>query len=41
VKDVERLKDEGNIKFKLGNLEEAVEKYGEALDVSFSLSLAL
>src|ERR1700685_4375612 len=39
VKDVERLKDEGNIQFKLGNLEEAVGKYGEALDVSFSLSL--
>lgn len=33
VKDVERLKDEGNIAFKMSNLEEAVEKYTEALDV--------
>ncbi|KAJ7460673.1 hypothetical protein FB451DRAFT_1096425 [Mycena latifolia] len=32
VKDVERLKEEGNNAFKLGRLEEAIEKYGEALD---------
>lgn len=34
VKDVERLKEEGNTAFKAGILEEATEKYGEALDVS-------
>src|ERR1700761_6366392 len=33
VKDVERLKDEGNTAFKVGRLQEAIEKYGEALDV--------
>lgn len=33
VKDVERLKEEGNSAFKLGRLEEAIEKYSEALDV--------
>ncbi|KAF7309458.1 hypothetical protein MIND_00316600 [Mycena indigotica] len=32
VKDVERLKDEGNAAFKTGRLEEAVGKYGEALE---------
>ncbi|KAI0923347.1 hypothetical protein AcW1_006333 [Taiwanofungus camphoratus] len=32
VKDVERLKEEGNTAFKAGILEEATEKYGEALD---------
>ncbi|KAJ7597541.1 hypothetical protein C8J56DRAFT_818164 [Mycena floridula] len=32
VKDVERLKDEGNTFFKGGQLEQACEKYGEALD---------
>ncbi|KAJ7281964.1 protein prenylyltransferase [Mycena rebaudengoi] len=32
VKDVERLKEEGNSAFKLGKLEEAIAKYGEALD---------
>ncbi|KAJ7746729.1 hypothetical protein DFH07DRAFT_962814 [Mycena maculata] len=32
VKDVERLKEEGNAAFKMGRLEEAIEKYGEALD---------
>ncbi|KAF9068374.1 hypothetical protein BDP27DRAFT_1327241 [Rhodocollybia butyracea] len=32
VKDIERLKDEGNIAFKAGRLEEAVEKYTEALE---------
>ncbi|KAJ7113663.1 hypothetical protein C8R43DRAFT_1039629 [Mycena crocata] len=32
VKDVERLKEEGNAAFKMGRLDEAIEKYGEALD---------
>ncbi|KAJ7065365.1 hypothetical protein C8F01DRAFT_1125375 [Mycena amicta] len=32
VKDVERLKDEGNTAFKAGRLQEAVDKYGEALE---------
>jgi DnaJ homolog subfamily C member 7 len=34
VKDVERLKDEGNAAFKTLRLEEAVNKYTEALEVS-------
>ena len=33
VKDVDRLKDEGNAAFKAGRLEEATRKYGEALEV--------
>ncbi|KAF9035604.1 hypothetical protein BJ165DRAFT_1533588 [Panaeolus papilionaceus] len=32
VKEVERLKEEGNTAFKLGNLAEAVEKYTECLE---------
>ena len=36
VKDVERLKEEGNTAFKAGKLNEAVEKYTEALDVSIA-----
>ncbi|OBZ73547.1 DnaJ subfamily C member 7 [Grifola frondosa] len=32
VKDVERFKEEGNVAFKSGRLEEAVERYGEALE---------
>lgn len=36
VRDVERLKEEGNSAFKAGKLDEAVEKYSEALDVSYS-----
>ncbi|TBU30990.1 protein prenylyltransferase [Dichomitus squalens] len=32
IKDVERLKEEGNVAFKSGKLEEAAQKYGEALD---------
>src|SRR5882762_1499147 len=39
IKDVERLKDEGNAFFKSGRLQEAVEKYGEALDVSTNVRL--
>ena len=33
VKDVDRLKDEGNVAFKAGQLQTANEKYTEALDV--------
>lgn len=33
VKDVERLKDEGNLAFKTARLRDAVEKYTEALEV--------
>jgi DnaJ family protein C protein 7 len=33
VKDVERLKEEGNVAFKTNNLLEAMDKYGEALEV--------
>lgn len=36
VKDVERLKEEGNVAFKSGKYAEAIEKYNEALDVSVS-----
>ncbi|KAH9479103.1 DnaJ-like protein subfamily C member 7 [Psilocybe cubensis] len=32
VKDVERLKEEGNVAFKSGKLAEALEKYGECLE---------
>ncbi|KAJ7089731.1 hypothetical protein B0H15DRAFT_269331 [Mycena belliarum] len=32
VKDVERLKEEGNVAFKSGRLDEAIDKYGEALE---------
>jgi len=32
VKDVERLKDEGNVFFKMAKLDEAVDKYSEALE---------
>ncbi|KAF8196788.1 hypothetical protein K438DRAFT_1585463 [Mycena galopus ATCC 62051] len=32
VKDVERIKEEGNVAFKSGRFDEAIEKYGEALD---------
>ena len=34
VRDVDRLKDEGNAAFKAGRLDEATQKYGEALEVS-------
>jgi DnaJ family protein C protein 7 len=40
VKDVERLKDEGNAAFKSGKLREALEKYGEALSVKPASSLS-
>lgn len=32
VKDVERLKEEGNVSFKAGQYEDAISKYSEALD---------
>jgi hypothetical protein len=34
VKDVDRLKEEGNMAFKASRLQDALEKYGEALLVS-------
>jgi DnaJ family protein C protein 7 len=34
VKDVERLKEEGNVAFKSNDLLEAVSKYSEAIEVS-------
>jgi DnaJ family protein C protein 7 len=34
VKEVEKLKEDGNAAFKLGRLQEAVDKYTEALAVS-------
>jgi len=33
VKDVERIKEEGNVAFKMGKLDEAIEKYTECLEV--------
>lgn len=40
VKDIERLKEEGNTAFKGSRWQEAIDKYGEALEVSFpSLNL--
>jgi DnaJ family protein C protein 7 len=47
VKEVERIKELGNVEFKAGRMDEAVAKYGEALEVrsirfaSLSLSLIL
>jgi tetratricopeptide (TPR) repeat protein len=38
VKDVERLKEEGNVAFKSGILPEAVDNYTQALDVCSSSS---
>ena len=35
VKDVEKLKDDGNVAFKAGKFEEAISKYGECLEVLF------
>ena len=37
IKDVDRVKDEGNTAFKAGQLELANEKYSEALEVSVGL----
>lgn len=37
VKDVERLKDEGNLAFKAGRLTHAADTYAEALEVSGAL----
>ena len=33
IKDIERLKEEGNVAFKAGKLQEAVDKYTECLEV--------
>jgi len=33
IKDIEKLKEEGNTAFKSGQLQEAVDKYGECLEV--------
>lgn len=33
IKDVERLKEEGNVAFKASRLQEATERYSEALEV--------
>lgn len=41
VKDVERLKEEGNQAFKLGKLHEALRLYTEALDVCVGLPCIL
>ena len=41
VKDVENLKEQGNVAFKMGKLEEALDKYDEALLVSGLLSVIL
>ena len=41
VKDVDRLKDEGNVAFKAGRLEDATAKYTEALDVRTTRSVSL
>ena len=38
VRDVDRLKDEGNAAFKAGRLDEATGKYDEALEVRGFLS---
>ena len=35
VKDVEKLKEEGNVAFKTGKFEEAIGKYEECLEVCF------
>ena len=35
VKDVEKLKEDGNVAFKVGKFEEAINKYGECLEVRF------
>ena len=40
VKDVERLKEEGNTAFKGGKLQDAIDRYTDTLDVRFSLSIA-
>lgn len=39
VRDVERMKEEGNTAFRAGQLPEAVEKYTEALEVSLLIAL--
>ena len=41
VKEVERLKEEGNQAFKLGKLEDALKLYTDALEVRFILETLL
>ncbi len=41
VKDVDRLKDEGNAAFKAGKLDEAIAKYSESLEVCMVNMLVL
>lgn len=41
IKDVERLKEEGNTAFKSGKLQEAADKYGAALEVGSKQDYAL
>ena len=36
VKEVEKLKEDGNADFKMGNFGEAIGKYEECLEVSFT-----
>lgn len=40
IRDIERLKDEGNQAFKAGELELAIEKYSAALDVRLAFAFA-
>jgi DnaJ family protein C protein 7 len=42
VKDVERLKEEGNVAFKAGKYQEAIDRYNETLEVlAFLASLPI
>jgi tetratricopeptide (TPR) repeat protein len=41
IKDVERLKEEGNVAFKTGKLQEAYEKYSECLEVCLHVYLSI
>lgn len=40
VKDVERLKEEGNTAFKGSRLQDAINRYTDALDVRFLISFS-
>lgn len=41
IRDVDRLKDEGNTAFRQGRLDEATSKYSEALEVRIRISSLL
>ena len=41
VKDVEKLKEDGNVAFKSGKFEEAISKYGECLEVRLNNDLRI